>query len=117
MKARASGPCSLLICLKLFSMMSRASSQVISRKVSPSRRSGLGEAVGGVDVSPGELALDAGGDAVGGAVRGLDLEDVAVACPDVEAAADGAVGADGLGALDALVRISASISESARMGP
>ncbi len=59
------------------------------------------EAVVGVDVSPGELALDAGGDSVGGAVGGLDLEDVAVAGPDLEAAADGAVGADGLGALDA----------------
>ncbi len=34
---------------------------------------------------------------------GLDLEDVAVAGPDVEGAADAAVGADGLGALDALV--------------
>ena len=30
-----------------------------------------GEAVVGVDVAPGELALDAGGDAVGGAVGGL----------------------------------------------
>ena len=39
----------------------------------------MSEAVVGVDVAPGELTFDAGGDAVGGAVHGLDLEDVAVA--------------------------------------
>src|SRR6185312_11373054 len=60
-----------------------------------------GEAVVRVDVSPGKLALDAGGDAVCRTVGRLDLEDVAVARPDLEAAADGAVGADSLGALDA----------------
>ena len=62
---------------------------------------GDGEAVVGVDVVPGELAFDAGGDAVGGAGAGLDFEDVAVAGPDVEAAADSAIGADGFGFLDA----------------
>ncbi len=63
---------------------------------------GFDEAVVGVDVTPGELAFDAGGDAVGGAVHGLNLEDVAVFGPDVEAAAYGAVGADRFGALSAL---------------
>ncbi len=103
MKPRASGPCSALMAVNFSLMRSRASSQVISTKVSPCAHERLGEAIGGVDEVPGELALDAGGDAVGGTVHGLDLEDVAVAGPDVEGAADAAVGADGLGALDALV--------------
>ncbi len=63
----------------------------------------LGEAVGGVDVAPGELTFDAGGDTVGGAVHRLDFEDVAIFSPDVEAAAYCAVGANSLGALDVLV--------------
>ena len=63
----------------------------------------LDQAVGGVDVVPGKLALDAGGDAVRGTVHGLDLEDVPVARPHVEGAADAAVGADGFGFADALV--------------
>ena len=61
----------------------------------------LGETIVRVDVLPGEFPLDAGGDAVGGAGAGFDLEDVAVAGPDIEAATDAAVGADGLGFLDA----------------
>ena len=61
----------------------------------------LDEAVSGVNVAPGELAFDAGGDPVGGTGAGLDFEDVAVAGPDVEAAAYSTIGADGFGFLDA----------------
>ena len=66
----------------------------------------LGEPVGTVDVLPAKLALDAGGDAVGRAVGGFDLEDVALGFgllgPDVKAAADTAVRTDGLGLLNTL---------------
>ena len=54
-----------------------------------------------IDKVPCELAFDAGGDAIGGAFGGLDLEDVAVARPHVEGAADAAIGAHRLGAADA----------------
>ena len=101
MKASASGPCSLRMLGEL--LLDDVEGFVPGDldegvALAEERRD---EAVVGVDVAPGELALDAGGDAVGGAVGGLDLEDVAVAGPDLEAAAHGAVGADGLGALDA----------------
>ncbi len=102
MKARASGPCScsdLVECVfddvEGFVPCDLAEGVAVAEE-------GFDEAVVGVDVAPGELALDAGGDAVGGAMRGFDLEDVPVLGPDVEGAADGAVGADGLGAFDAL---------------
>ncbi len=53
-------------------------------------------------MAPGEFAFDAGGDAIGRAVGGFDLEDVAVFGPDLVGAADGAVGADGFGDFGAL---------------
>src|SRR5437879_6503983 len=59
------------------------------------------QAVGTVDVVPGELALHAGGDPVRRTVRGLDLQNVAVLRPHVEAAADAAIRADRLRAADA----------------
>src|ERR1700733_9868540 len=61
-----------------------------------------GQTVRVVHVIPSELSLDAGGDSVRGAVRWLDLQDVAVLGPNIEAAADSAIGAHGLGAPDAL---------------
>ena len=52
-----------------------------------------------VHVVPAELAFDAGGNAVGRALRGFDFENMPVLAPDIETAADAAVGADGLGLL------------------
>ncbi len=103
MKARASGPWSVFDLLELlFDDVEGFVPGDLAERLAVAEE-GLGEAVNGVDVTPGELAFDAGGDAVGGAVHGLDLEDVAVLGPDVEGAAYGAVGADGFGAFGALL--------------
>jgi hypothetical protein len=53
-----------------------------------------------VHIIPAKLALDAGGNAVGRALRRLHFQNVPVLGPDIEAATDAAVGADRLGALD-----------------
>src|ERR1700675_4381044 len=59
------------------------------------------EAIRVIDIVPTKFAFDAGGDSVRGTVRWLDLQDVAVLGPDVEAAAYSAIRAHGLGAADA----------------
>jgi hypothetical protein len=59
------------------------------------------EPVPAIDEVPCEFAFDAGGDAVRRAIGGLDLQYVAVFCPDIEAAADTAIRAHRLGAADA----------------
>ena len=69
---------------------------------------------------PAELALDAGGDAIGRALGRLHFQNVAVFGPDIEAAADSAVRADGLGSLDARlahVRFHLGDLENARHSP
>ena len=73
MKARASGPCSLFELRELFGdEVERFVPGDLDEGVALAEQR-LGEAVVGVDVVPGELAFDAGGDAVGRAVRRLDL--------------------------------------------
>src|ERR1700676_4929185 len=42
------------------------------------------EAIRVIDIVPSKFAFDAGGDSVRGAVRWLDLQDVAVLGPDIE---------------------------------
>ena len=58
-----------------------------------------GQPVGGIDVTPAELPLDAGGNAVDRPGERLDFQDIASPGPDVEAAPDPAIGADRLGPL------------------
>ncbi len=64
---------------------------------------GLGQPIGGVHVIPAKLALYTRRDTVCRTMLGFDLQDVPVARPDVEAAADTTVGAHGFSALHALV--------------
>ena len=61
----------------------------------------LRQAVRIVDVVPSKLSFDASGDSVCGAFRRLDLQDMTVLGPDIEAATDSAICAHGLGAADA----------------
>ena len=101
MKASASGPCCALISREsagdqVESLVPAGFAETVA--LADQR---LGEAIRLVDEIPGELAFDAGGDAVGGAFGRLDFQDVAVLGPDIEAASDAAIGADGLGAPDA----------------
>src|SRR5690606_15219774 len=50
---------------------------------------------------PGELALDTGGDTVGGRVNhGLNLKDVPVSCPYLERTPHATIGTDRLSAFD-----------------
>jgi len=93
MRPIASGPLAVLI-----SDSRRARDGTKPVSVADERRR---QAVGAVDIVPGELALHAGGDPVRRTVRGLDLQNVAVLGPDVEAAADAAVRTDRLGTPDA----------------
>ena len=101
MKASASGPLSALI-----SLNRRATRR---ERLVPARFAEaivladqrLREPVGAVDEIPGEFAFDAGRDAVGRAFQRLDFQDVPVLGPDIEAASDAAIGADGFRAADA----------------
>src|SRR6202022_1406837 len=56
--------------------------------------------VGTVHKVPAELAFNAGGDAVGRTFGRLYLQDVSVFGPNIEAATDAAISADGLGSAD-----------------
>ncbi len=59
-----------------------------------------GQPVGTVHKVPAELAFNAGGDAVGRTFGRLYLQDVSVFGPNIKAAADAAIGADGFGSAD-----------------
>src|ERR1700686_2154554 len=48
-----------------------------------------------IDIVPTEFAFDAGGDSVRGAIRGLDLQDVAILGPHIKTATDSAIRAHG----------------------
>ncbi len=101
MKARASGPWLVLISVNLEAMSVRASSHVASTKRSPWRMRGLVRRSSELMYSQANLPLMQVEMPLAGPGPGSTLRMWRSLGPDVEAAAYSAVGADGLGLLDA----------------